>query len=277
MNEKKLSKFLLDLGLDRFEVKIYLVLVKRGALTILEIARESKVDRSKVYRRLEEMKKIGVVEEIIDEKKKLAQAVGVERLEMLLKDKEAQMIRLKEEFPSVKAFLSANIGLNDPQTRVLFYRGKRGTRQMIWNVLRLKGEGVGYTYGIMGKYVGKKFVERWGKEFRRRRLSFRHIFSDHYLENLAKEGIKGSWGSDFFQGRYVPQKLLDITHQVDIYNDVVAFYGWHKDDVFGIEIYNKQVVKFQRQLFEIIWKMGKDPEKLEEKLWERQGRKGNSK
>jgi len=88
VNDKKLQQFLLGLGLDQYEVNIYISLTKKGILTTLEVARETGIDRAKVYRRLEVMKKKGIVEEVIDENKKRAKAVDIDRLELILQEKE---------------------------------------------------------------------------------------------------------------------------------------------------------------------------------------------
>jgi hypothetical protein len=42
---------------------------------------------------------------------------------------------------------------------------------------------------------------------------------------------------------------------MDIYNDVVATNYWMGDDVFGVEIYNKQIADMQRSMFEHFWKL----------------------
>jgi len=57
--------------------------------------------------------------------------------------------------------------------------------------------------------------------------------------------------------RFIPEQMLRVNVQMDIYNDVVAQYSWHEGDVFGVEIYNAKTAHFQRQLFEIVWKLGK--------------------
>ncbi|EKD96520.1 MAG: hypothetical protein ACD_24C00009G0001 [uncultured bacterium] len=44
---------------------------------------------------------------------------------------------------------------------------------------------------------------------------------------------------------------------MDIYNDVLALYNWHKGEVFGVEIYNDKITAMQKQIFEVLWKMAK--------------------
>lgn len=61
----------------------------------------------------------------------------------------------------------------------------------------------------------------------------------------------------YFQSGYIPSALLNFNHQVDIYNNVVSFYNWHEGEVFRVEIYNDKIARMHKQLFEIVWKLGK--------------------
>jgi sugar-specific transcriptional regulator TrmB len=256
MEDIKIKSFLSSLGLDQFEAQLYLTLIKKGILTTLELARETKIDRSKVYRRLEHLKNLGVIEEVVDENRVCARAVGFDRLEQLVKSKEDEVGEMKKNFQELKLFLSAHVGENDPSTKVLFYRGKEGIRQMVWNVLRAHKEVVGYSYRPISELIGVKFLEKWTREFEQRGLLFRDLYSE---EHLKKKELPKAW--DFspkhFNGRFIPSRILDIDHQVDIYNDVVAYYNWYEGEVFGVEIYNKKIARMQKQIFEILWRFGK--------------------
>lgn len=259
----KIKQFLLGLGLDKYECTIYLVLIKTGILSILEIAKKSEIDRSKVYRRIENLKRAGLVEEIIDEKRRLVKAVTPDHLENLLKTKEEGVRKLRQMFPEVRLQLEGEVGLNEPETKVLFYRGKAGIRQMVWNTLRAKDEVVGYTYRKLSDIIGVKFMTDWRDEFVRRRLYMRDIYSDEYLKN--PENIDYNiYPEKHFISKYLPPDQLDIDHQIDIYNNVYAIYNWHKGEVFGVEIYNIKVARMQKQIFEILWRIGKAEKAIRE-------------
>lgn len=261
LKEKTISEFLFNLGLGQKEVRIYLVLLKHGSLTTLKLSRLTKLPRTSVYRLLERLKNIGVVEEVIDQKKTKAKAVDIDRLKILLQQKELEVEQLKNLFPQVASFLSKYQMIHQEETKVLFYRGREGVRQMAWNVLSLKDKFQGYTYRRFEEIVGEDFCREWGIEFLKRGLFGRDVYSDEYLK--SKKAIKTSVleklfaGKKCWQSRYIPAKILNIDHQLDIYNDVVSFYNWHKGEIFGVEIYNEKIAKLQKQIFEIIWKMAK--------------------
>jgi len=59
--------------------------------------------------------------------------------------------------------------------------------------------------------------------------------------------------------RVLEAATCPIKFEMDTYNDVVAYYNWHEGEVFGIEIYNKDITDFQRYFFEMLWAQAKLP------------------
>ena len=125
---------------------------------------------------------------------------------------------------------------------------------MVWNVLKATTEVVGYTYRDLADFVGQKFMDDFAAEFIRRNLVIRDVFGDEYK---SKWNPADNWAGHV-KSRYLPDKILTIPHQMDIYDDVVSFYNWHEGEVFGVEIYNGKVARLQKQLFELAWEKGKD-------------------
>ena len=159
------------------------------------------------------------------------------------------------------------MGHSQADTRVQFYRGERGIKQMGWNILRAKNEVVGFTYRAYEEIVGKDFEDELFTEMLLKKINFRDIYSDAYLESVSnlKQKVQATHQKPFHQiitSRYVPANVLRIEHQVDIYNDVVAHYNWYEGEVFGIEMYNPKIADFYKQLFELVWKQAEPEEEL---------------
>lgn len=257
----EVKNFIANLGFTPQEVNIYLTLIQHGTLTILELSRHTKINRTTLYRRLENLKNQNLIELIIDDKKTLVKAAEIDQLEFLLKDKQEKINNLNNAFPNIKNFLTSQIGLNQSETKVLFYRGQAGIKTMIWHTLRAKNTVFGYTYRNMNEIVGKKFTTRWREEFISRKLILNDIFSDQYLKSIDKYQ-SDHYLNNRFESRYLPDKILTIDCQTDIYNDVLAYYNWHEGEVFGVEIYNQKIAKLQKQIFEIIWQIAQNSPKL---------------
>jgi len=247
--------FLTSLGLSSHEAKVYQILIQNGVLTTLEVSRRVGLPRTSVYRMLESLKVQGLVEEVVEQYKTKVQAVAPDQLELLVKRKEEEAAELRTQLPTTTDLIYGSQTLKQPGTRVLFYRGIEGIRQMIWHVLKTEKLYRGFTFQNWQDLVGEKFVEEWSIEFDRKHIPAHDLCSDEYLENRKKTRHVGVWRN--WERRYVPSSVVTIDHQIDIYNDTVAFYHWEEGEIFGVEINNERVARLQKQVFDVLWKLGK--------------------
>ncbi len=259
MNNNQLLDFLNQLGLTEEEAQIFQSLTLKGIQTTLQISRDTGINRTHVYRLIENLKERGLVEEVVDEYRKMAKAADIHQLELLIKKEEIKTKLLKETFPTIANLISSQKETSQPGTRVLFYRGLDGIKQQGWNTLQAKKECVGFTYRLWAEVGGIKFAQEWADEWVRRKLIFREIWSDELLRSKKQNPeIKPiTYDHRYFKEKYIPPDILNINHQTDVYNNVVSIYNWYEGEVFGVEIYNEKVARLQKQLFEIVWKMAK--------------------
>lgn len=250
--DKKIASLLTELGLTTEQIKIYLTLLKHKELTALELSRASGINRTCVYRLLEKMTKMGLIEEMVDQYRKKSRAVGIDGLERLVKEQQERTKKISLLLPEVTSFLSGKAGLREENTKVLFYRGFEGIRQIVWNVLKTQGEDLGYTYIDVDEALGRELAEDWRREVVKRKIHFRDITSNYQVFEHSKD-TKVPGFLELCQTRYISPDKLTIDHQVDIYNDVISLYSWKEGDVFGVEIYNPTIVRLQKQIFNLLW------------------------
>lgn len=246
-------KFLSNLGLDVDQSKIYLTLLDYPGITILQLSRESRISRTNVYRLVDDLKSIGLVEEIQRDSKKLLYPVGTHKLELIVKEQESKSEFLRKILPELTSLITSSESITQPGTKIQVYKGVEGIKQMVWNTLRTNKECVGFTFRSLKEIVGENFEKEWREEYIKRKLIFRDLVSDSYLASLAGDNTALEEFKSHFRTRYIPKTVLDINHQVDIYNDVVAFYLWYDTEIFGVEIYNRRISDMQKQLFELAW------------------------
>jgi len=253
---KILEKYFTAFDFPSEEISIFLTLVQHGDLTILELSRKVSIPRSTVYRVVESLKKRGLAVDRIEEYSHKISVVGIEKIELLIKQKQEEANYLQSMFGTVKTYFLKKDMLAQPETKVYFYRGKKGIEQMVWNVLQAKTEILGYSYLYMNDFMGDVFMSRFREEFLQRKRNGRDIYSDSYLKSRSgylKKSKKTKVLEPGWISRYLSQDILDIDHQLDIYDDIVGIYNWHDGEVFGVEIHNKKVARLQRQIFEIVW------------------------
>ena len=258
--EHMIETFLTRLGFSKEESTIFSILIKNGPSTVLTLSRESKINRTRIYRTLEQMVDSGIVSQIIEEHRRFFKAAELAQLERMVRMKEEETKELSRLFPKIASLIPEVSSLTQPSTKVVFYRGTKGIQQQGWNTLSAHKEILGYTYRIYAEIVGQKFADEWATELINRRLRFREILSDAFYQSTKeKPHLKGVGhiAKSLDQTRYISPQILDIQIQMDIYDGVISIYNWYEGEVFGVEIYNDKVAAMQKQLFEMAWKMAK--------------------
>lgn len=257
-----------DLGelfqLSDDEVKILAKTLGSPSLTVVELSKATHIPRTQVYRLSESLAEKGLFRKIIDQKRIKWQAEPATQIEALVKEKVRHFAKLQASLPDILS--SFQISPHQTNTEVKFYHGENGISQLVWHILEAKGEIVGYTYRDIDQVVGHQFAQDFYLEIINKGLTIRDIYSDEYIssiggwENAKKPALPHPDWSKSCQSRYLPDSKLPICHQLDIYNDTVAFYNWHQGEVFGVEIINAKVAAFQRHLFNLVWDQAKHDE-----------------
>ncbi len=257
------DEFLSKLGFAADEIQIYKTLAQYGPLTLLETARRSGVERTKLYRLIDMLTDKGLVEEVPNYKRKTLKAADISTLEMMVKENKIKSDLLSKTFPT---FLTAVNSLTPKLSKnnVIYYHGREGIRQMAWHLLRSNKIFYTYSCSFWDEVLGGKFTLSLNEEMVKRKLKVHDIYSDQYLtykdEWLKKHGYKPGGDWSWWRSRHIPEKILKIDQNIDIYNDVVAYYHWEGNETFGLEIYNERVSTFHKQMHDILWKMAKpDP------------------
>lgn len=257
MNNNTIIDLLQNFDLTPKEGEIYLTLLQKGILSPLQLSRSTSVNRTTIYRILEKLKKTGLVEEVVDEKRTKAKAISPDKFEMLIKQKEAEVDRLKQNLPFLKSQLITIQGTTSPETKVLYYRGQNGLQQLLWNTLKAANqtEVVGYGYQSWNDYVGKNFAEKLRQEYVERKIISKEILN----KTDASMGFTDNkeYKQQVFSHRQISRNKLEINYNTIIYCDVFAFYSLYQGDIFGVEIYNAEIAKTQRQIFYLLWQLAK--------------------
>jgi len=130
---------------------------------------------------------------------------------------------------------------------------------MLWNQTKSKSpHHCSILYSDMQSQTGQAFFSRWVRACNEKGVSSRSIISDHFINSLK------TWQSrhdteklQHWDSRYVAKEDFTINSDTVIYDDVACFYNWKNGKIFGMEIHNHEIATTQRQLFELLWKVGK--------------------
>jgi hypothetical protein len=243
------------LGLGNEIAAMYLALHTHGPQSISQLSRNSGVERTRIYRLIDQLMESNLIEVETRYKRGIIKAAPIANLHILISQKEQELKSLRDELGLIEQVLARN-SLSSAATRVQFYQGSEGAKQMFWNETTASGTATidAILFENMQIKTNSVFFERWVKKCNEKGLSFRGIVGNDFLESQKEWYAKHSneklrrW-----EQRYIPKDIFPITHSIVMYDDVAAYYNWKNGEIFGIEIYNPEIAATQRQFFEMLW------------------------
>lgn len=245
------------LGLATEVADIYLALHANGPQTMSELARSSGVERTRIYRLIDTLLESNLIEVESHYKRGVIKAAPIANLQILISKREQELKSLQDELELIEQVLARN-SLSSPATRVQFYRGPEGVKQMFWNETKAKGDVLAILHENMQIKTKSRFFERWVALCNQHDLRFRGIISDEFIAsqevwyaNNQNERLE-NW-----EARYIAKDVFPITHGKLLYDNVVAYFNWKDSEVFGVEIYNQEIADSEKKLFELLWAKAK--------------------
>jgi len=253
---RPMHEYFKKLGLEPEIAEVYLALHAYGPQSLLQLARNAKVERTRLYRLLDTLTDHQLLEIETHYKRKIYKAAPISNLQILLTQKEQEVRDLQRELIDLQQTYQAS-SLHSPLTHVQFYRGLEGVKQMFWNQTKSNTENLSILFENMQTRTNLAFFQRWVERCNERNMQFRSIAGDHFLNTQQTWYTKhDNEKLRFWAGKYLPDDVFPITHSTVTYDDVVAYYNWKDGEVFGLEVYNHEIAAAQRHLFEMLWKQG---------------------
>ncbi len=247
-----LRTYFAKLGLTDEIADIYFALHQHGPQTMSALTRTSGVERTRIYRLIDQLMESGLVDVDTRSKRGMLKAAPIANLRILISKREQELQSLHDELGLIEQVLGRN-QLTSPVMRVQMYEGFDGVSQMIWNETSAKTEVLSITYQDIRPVLTKEYSQ-WVQECNQRGVTFKELTTDAGAKNdklshlTAGTKILSQWES-----KIMPAHASSINHNVVTYNDVTAHYVWKDGEVFGTEIYNKSVADSCRHYFEHIW------------------------
>lgn len=253
IDAEPIRRYFAKLDLEDEIADLYLALHTYGPQSISELSRNSRVERTRIYRLIDKLLDSNLIEVETHYKRGIIKAAPIANLHILISQKEQELKALQEELGLIERVLARN-SLSSPATRVQFYHGAEGAKQMFWNQAMHKGENLSILYEPLQLHTGRAFFERWVQAMRESGISSRTIAGDNFFTGIKEWRQKNQTDKlQTWEGRYIDSKTYPIEHSMVIYNDVLSFFNWKNNEIFGIEIYNQQIADSHRKLFEILW------------------------
>lgn len=243
------------LGFEPEVADIYLALHTYGPQSLLQLSRNARIERTKIYRLIDFLTDCNLVEIQTEYKRKIYKAAPLTNLQILLSKREQELRDLQDELQTLHTTLNHD-SLHSPLTHVQFYRGSDGLKQMFWNQTKTKTDNLAILYENMQNKTNLTFFERWVEKCNAQNINFKGIISDHFISTQQQWYHKQAHTNERlknWESRHVTDQVFPITHSTVVYDDVVSYYNWKDGEIFGIEIYNQEIADAQRNFFEMLW------------------------
>lgn len=259
---KELEEFLEKLNLDNEQISVYLYLLQNGGSTILQLSKGTKINRTALYRLCEKMAASGFLKKHADAHTTIYEAASVTFLKTKVESIVSNAAAIQDEYKEIEQVYQKLINVKNHRIKVIHYTGSEEVKQLIWNSLDAKNVNVGFGYRTMSEAVGKDFIVKWWNECTRRRRRQKVLANPGTFEmkNTVDATTQEKYDKNLpniMQEKVIDTKIFKINQETFIYNDVYAIIQWDKNEIFGVEIYNQAVADQQREIFDLLWKLGK--------------------
>jgi len=249
-----------DIGIDdlveKEEAQIYLYLIENGPSTFLEVSKGTNINRSKIYRNIDELTKKGLLELSHTKWSKKLIPVEPDTLETFVKKKEDEAFNNRRIFDELVSELSYSGKKINEKFIIKTYKNADGLQEMLWNQLDTQ-EKIVYTFTIANieSFTSKKFANLYRKETSKTTIFHKELANEKRLANTKAYATAPLWET-VHEFRHLSRELLDITHNLSLYDDKIAIISWNDNQYFGVEIQNKLLARMFKQVFEVFWGMG---------------------
>lgn len=237
-------------GLNDVEASIYLYLLQKGFSTVLQISGTLHIARTKVYRLLDKLQDKQLVQCKLDERGMKFGATDPEKFNQFIIEKQQEIEKLKQTLPSLLPYLN-NLNVHqNKNSKILYYKGIEGLKQVSWNALKAKNKLRVFEVEHISDFLPLEFAEEFRQEQVNRKIT---TFDLTNKKSLAAFTKVTELFPTFSQFRYISPDKLKIKFETLIYNDVYATYTYKNEEIFCVEIYNQDLADMQKQLFDFIW------------------------
>lgn len=255
-----IKKELEKVGLSKNQAEIYLLLVNRGELRIQEIVELSGVARSSVYESLHALFELGIAEEVIENNFKRIKPYSIGIIKHGLDDQVSYLKKLQIDLAELEKHIDLATTANITNlTKIRYYKGRSGARQIFWNSLKAKGTAHIYSDYGRARYVGKEFYENFVTESNKRKIKEKVIMnmSPATWQSIKRFNYPGSpiARTKIEDLRFLDKKDLEIKGDTLIYDNVYAQVYLKNVEITGFEIESTQFADTQRSFYKILWRM----------------------
>jgi sugar-specific transcriptional regulator TrmB len=246
--------YLEQLDLSEIEAKLYLQLLKTGAISVRELARATGINRSTTYLYINQLiEKELIVKLVKGSRTQIAAVQPNTMLPYLVEKRAATAKTLQEQLPSILQNIASSFPKVEDagEAEIKYYKGRLGVKKIYEDVLKTKE---------LRSYVDVlKISEIFPENFQLFNDAFKHnpdikMFEICGNSPKAKEYIQGFNENKRHRYKILPNDMELTGQDVLIYDNKIAIINL-KDTISGIILHNNDLFNNFKLLFDFLWKI----------------------
>ncbi len=242
---EKTVTYLIELGLNENEARVYLASLSLGGTTILRLSKLSGVKRTTVYEVIDSLEKKGLIKKEVHGLKTLYSAEHPERLQNTLESKRILLSRLLPE-------LEGKYHLKGTESSIKYYEGLESIKNIYDDLLKdLKPHDFYYAISNIAEWQSLDedfFIKKHVEKRAHMRVETKLLFIDSPTAQNRKKTEKN-----------FNEMVKLLPEDTDMHIDLVitpyklVMFQLHSP-LMALVVENQSMITAQKKFFEIVWK-----------------------
>lgn len=255
---RRLIEYLQRLDFSESEARIYIILLRKGPMTVSEIAEKSKLNRTAIYGYINNLLDKGILAKSKSGSNKVF-ANPPDHLQYLVEEKISHANLLKDQlFPIVTTLNSTYLRFTENhESDMRYFKGRNGIRAIYEDCLKAQ-EVRAYFNPIEIKQYLPGNVQLFQDALNRN--SKMKIFEIVENSSVAEEFVSESGNKGQHIWKLLPKGVKLTSNDILIYEGKVVIVNLLGEDSFyGFILHNKDYYNNSKQLFDLLWKLLPNP------------------
>ena len=255
------QKQLLSIGLTKTQANTLDFLLENGENKASDIARAVKQPRGAIYKALDELLALELVEKL-EKTREIARfrPLHPRKLEKVLEKRENTLRQSKGTLEEILPNLTSAFNLTVNRPGVKFYEGEEGFKKVLCDTLASKTE----VYMVINREAladQEKFKEI-NEEYKRRRvragirkkiLRVGKIPENPQLQNSGDEQY-----NSITEVKYTDKEVAPFKSSIQIYDNKISYQIIDGDNLVSILVEDKNIFELHKATFELMWNSAKE-------------------
>lgn len=193
----------------------------------------------------------GLVEYNLGRRGMMYEAASAMHLQLSLIKKREELAQVETAYQGLVEELFRLQAVAEQVPKTVYYEGVTGLLSAARNTLEARNEGLRiYELSDLSAYLEQNAAAEIRRGLTRNKVITRLLINTDKFGPWtdSEESVQ-----DWWQVRYLSPKILKISYQIAIYNNIVAMFTVREKIPYCVEIHDGQLANMHRQLFDLAW------------------------